>query len=119
MTKAEADEAMGPTAEEQAVIDAGKVAQAKVDREGFSVFAPLGRPSPFRYTEAFAKAGDVPTAPADHVTGVTDPESVTVDTERDVQQFGSDTVKLKSQTITGSFTMQEAQPEHFQRIFPS
>lgn len=119
------DEAPAPKSVDELMVDAGKAAQDRWQDRWLTdhlFTAPLGTPlsgGRFGYTEAFAKAGDVPSAPADHVTGVTDPESVTVDTERDVQQFGSDTVKLKSQTITGSFTMTEARPEFFQKVFPN
>lgn len=105
-----------PTAEEQAVIDAGKKAQAKVDKED-----TIWKPRSWKYREVFAKAGDVPSAEADHVTG-TIADDVTVDPEHEagVKDFAADTYRLpKDNTFTATFTMQEASPAFFQRIFPN
>jgi len=111
------------TDEEQAVIDAGKAAQAKVDAADTfwkRLFGDANQtPQPWPYREVFAKAGDVPSAEADHVTGTTDPKSVTLDEERDVQDFGGDRVRMKNHTITSTFTLKDAAPEFFQKIYPN
>lgn len=115
-----------PTVEEQAVIDAGKAAQAKVDRElTFGLFsAPLGTTVPwgYGYTEAFAKAGDVPSAPADHVTATLG-DTVTVEPDEaaaHVKDFAADSFKMpppRDFTVTGE--IRDAQPAFFEKVFPN